>query len=168
MLRMHARRLHCLAASAITPTSSTKTSPQFFRLTPRSSSSIRDSLAFYQNRFPFCALYSTIPTRQPSAPQPTSSCSHETTSASNAHTHGPSKYASLSTQASSLSLPFWSSRPTWHRASLNTFRCLIGCTAGDFSTMWFLQSCFPALGMGLTMGMASMFLSPSSFNPFWF
>ncbi len=51
---------------------------------------------------------------------------------------------------------FWSSRPTWHRASLNTLRCLVGCTTGDFSAMWLLQSHCPDLGMPAIMGISSM------------
>ncbi|KAF6798788.1 hypothetical protein CSOJ01_12629 [Colletotrichum sojae] len=39
-----------------------------------------------------------------------------------------------------LSWDFWASRPTWKRAAVNTFRCLVGCTLGDFSAMWYLQS----------------------------
>ncbi|KAK2818467.1 hypothetical protein FQN49_007871 [Arthroderma sp. PD_2] len=57
-------------------------------------------------------------------------------------------------QESLLSLGFWSSTPTWKRAGVNTFRCLIGCSMGDFSAMWFLQSCYPGIGTGLIMGIA--------------
>ncbi|GBF59650.1 hypothetical protein TMEN_1174 [Trichophyton mentagrophytes] len=53
-----------------------------------------------------------------------------------------------------LSLGFWSSKPTWKRAGVNTFRCLIGCSLGDFSAMWFLQSCYPGIGTGIIMGIA--------------
>ncbi|EEQ30531.1 hypothetical protein McanMca71_000762 [Microsporum canis] len=53
-----------------------------------------------------------------------------------------------------LSMGFWSSKPTWKRAGVNTFRCLIGCSLGDFSAMWFLQSCYPSIGTGLIMGIA--------------
>lgn len=38
-------------------------------------------------------------------------------------------------------LQFWNSRATWRRAAVNTLRCLAGCTLGDFSAMWILQSC---------------------------
>ncbi|KAI9318065.1 hypothetical protein BX666DRAFT_1934485 [Dichotomocladium elegans] len=41
------------------------------------------------------------------------------------------------------SLKFWSDPTTWQRTRLNTFRCLIGCTTGDFSTMWYLQATQP-------------------------
>ena len=57
---------------------------------------------------------------------------------------------------SSFSLPFWTSSPTWRRASVNTFRCLIGCTTGDFTSLWILQSFYPDLGMGVIMGASSM------------
>lgn len=57
------------------------------------------------------------------------------------------------------SVGFWSSRPTWHRASLNTLRCLVGCTTGDFSAMWLLQSYYPELGMPTIMGISSEFVT---------
>jgi hypothetical protein len=56
---------------------------------------------------------------------------------------------------------FWSSRPTWRRAGVNTLRCLVGCTAGDFSAMWYLQAHHPELGMGKIMAL-------SSESAFWF
>ena len=43
----------------------------------------------------------------------------------------------------------------WKRAGVNTFRCLVGCTLGDFSAMWFLQANYPDMGMGLVMGISS-------------
>ncbi|PGH33749.1 hypothetical protein GX50_03406 [[Emmonsia] crescens] len=57
--------------------------------------------------------------------------------------------------ASPFTLNFWTSRPIWRRALLNTLRCLVGCTIGDFSAMWFLQAYYPDLGVGYIMG-ASM------------
>lgn len=54
-----------------------------------------------------------------------------------------------------MKLPFWTCRATWKRAGINTLRCLIGCTAGDFSMLWILQTCYPALGMSAIMA-ASM------------
>lgn len=50
---------------------------------------------------------------------------------------------------------FWSSRPTWRRAGVNTLRCLVGCTAGDFSAMWYLQAFHPDLGVGAIMALSS-------------
>ncbi|KAH7234831.1 uncharacterized protein BKA55DRAFT_623616 [Fusarium redolens] len=52
---------------------------------------------------------------------------------------------------SMTSKAFWNSRPTWKRASVNTTRCLIGCTIGDFAAMWFLQAYYPGLSMGIVM-----------------
>ncbi|CAG1977987.1 unnamed protein product [Fusarium graminearum] len=49
------------------------------------------------------------------------------------------------------STEFWSSRAAWKRASVNTTRCLIGCTVGDFSAMWMLQAYYPELSMGIVM-----------------
>ncbi|KIW30203.1 uncharacterized protein PV07_05962 [Cladophialophora immunda] len=49
---------------------------------------------------------------------------------------------------------FWVSIPTWKRSSVNTLRCLIGCTTGDFSAMWYLQSAYPELGTVTTMGLS--------------
>jgi hypothetical protein len=53
------------------------------------------------------------------------------------------------------SIAFWSSRAVWKRASVNTTRCLIGCTAGDFSAMWILQAYYPELSMGIIMPISS-------------
>jgi hypothetical protein len=39
---------------------------------------------------------------------------------------------------------------------VNTLRCLVGCTLGDFSMMWFLQSQHPGLGLYTIMGFSSM------------
>jgi hypothetical protein len=52
-------------------------------------------------------------------------------------------------------LSFWSSPVVWKRAGINTFRCLIGCSLGDFSAMWFLQANYPDLGMGTVMATSS-------------
>ncbi|KAK6334725.1 hypothetical protein TWF718_010173 [Orbilia javanica] len=49
---------------------------------------------------------------------------------------------------------FWTSRPIWNRATVNTFRCLVGCTAGDFSAMWYLQAFHPELGIGTIMAVS--------------
>ncbi|KAL3441525.1 hypothetical protein BJX65DRAFT_288384 [Aspergillus insuetus] len=51
--------------------------------------------------------------------------------------------------------PFWSCRHTWRRAGINTLRCLVGCTVGDFSALWMVQTYTPDLGMGTIMA-ASM------------
>ncbi|KAK6529806.1 hypothetical protein TWF281_008965 [Arthrobotrys megalospora] len=49
---------------------------------------------------------------------------------------------------------FWSSRPIWNRAMVNTFRCLVGCTTGDFSAMWYLQAFHPEIGIGSIMAVS--------------
>ncbi|KAI8876521.1 hypothetical protein K501DRAFT_338026 [Backusella circina FSU 941] len=43
------------------------------------------------------------------------------------------------------SLKFWSDPVTWQRTRVNTLRCLVGCTTGDFGTMWYLQLNHPTL-----------------------
>lgn len=40
--------------------------------------------------------------------------------------------------ASILSIS-WSCRHSWHRASINTLWCLLGCSIGDFGTIAFFQ-----------------------------
>ncbi|KAJ5771314.1 uncharacterized protein N7511_003365 [Penicillium nucicola] len=55
---------------------------------------------------------------------------------------------------STLRLPFWSCQSTWRRAGINTLRCLVGCTAGDFSALWILQTYYPELGMSSIMAMS--------------
>jgi hypothetical protein len=50
---------------------------------------------------------------------------------------------------------FWTCKSTWRRARINTLRCLIGCTIGDFSALWILQTFYPGLGMGVIMGASS-------------
>lgn len=59
--------------------------------------------------------------------------------------------------SSLLSSSFWSCRSTWGRAGLNTLRCLAGCTVGDFSALWMLQTYYPELGMNSIMLASSMF-----------
>ncbi|OTB17196.1 hypothetical protein K445DRAFT_57919, partial [Daldinia sp. EC12] len=49
---------------------------------------------------------------------------------------------------------FWTSRSTWKRAALNTTRCLVGCNVGDFSSMWYLQTFHPDIGMGIIMALS--------------
>jgi hypothetical protein len=50
---------------------------------------------------------------------------------------------------------FWTCRGTWKRAGINTLRCLVGCTVGDFSALWTLQTYAPELGMGTIMAISS-------------
>jgi len=49
---------------------------------------------------------------------------------------------------------FWMSAPTWKRSGINTLRCLAGCTTGDFSTMWYLQSAYPDLDTVFSMSLS--------------
>ncbi|OBT96301.2 hypothetical protein VE01_05809 [Pseudogymnoascus verrucosus] len=53
-----------------------------------------------------------------------------------------------------FSSQFWASRAVWNRAGLNTLRCLVGCTLGDFSSMWYLQAFHPELGTGAIMAIS--------------
>ncbi|KAK6497786.1 hypothetical protein TWF481_012188 [Arthrobotrys musiformis] len=55
---------------------------------------------------------------------------------------------------SAFEVGFWASRATWNRAMVNTFRCLVGCTAGDFSAMWYLQAFHPEIGIGSIMAIS--------------
>eukprot|EP01112_Ceratiomyxa_fruticulosa_P018775 TRINITY_DN6057_c0_g1_i1.p1 TRINITY_DN6057_c0_g1~~TRINITY_DN6057_c0_g1_i1.p1 ORF type:complete len:223 (+),score=36.02 TRINITY_DN6057_c0_g1_i1:143-811(+) len=48
---------------------------------------------------------------------------------------------------------FWNHKKTWLTTSKNTLRCLAGCTLGDFSTMWYLQS-FTQISTPLCMGLS--------------
>ncbi|KAI4834333.1 hypothetical protein E4T44_08890 [Aureobasidium sp. EXF-8845] len=50
---------------------------------------------------------------------------------------------------------FWNCRGTWKRAGINTLRCLVGCTVGDFSALWTLQTYAPELGMGTIMALST-------------
>lgn len=54
---------------------------------------------------------------------------------------------------------------------LNTTRCLIGCTIGDFSSMWYLQAVYPDLSMSAIMPISSTSILPTSqsrfTNPGW-
>ncbi|EAW15185.1 DUF4396 domain-containing protein [Aspergillus clavatus NRRL 1] len=57
-------------------------------------------------------------------------------------------------EKSVLTASFWSSREGWKRATVNTLRCLVGCTLGDFSALWVLQSLYGDWGMGAIMGVS--------------
>lgn len=59
-----------------------------------------------------------------------------------------------------LSRKFWSCQGTWRRASVNTLRCLIGCTSGDFAALWMLQLWYPDLAIPVSMAISSMSLPP--------
>lgn len=49
---------------------------------------------------------------------------------------------------------FWSSSDCWGRASLNTTRCLVGCSLGDLSCMYLLQHYAPELGVPLAVAVS--------------
>ncbi|KAH6633105.1 hypothetical protein C7974DRAFT_392146 [Boeremia exigua] len=72
-------------------------------------------------------------------------------SQSKVKTECPSKAAAT---LSLSSAQFWRSSPTWKRAGINTLRCLVGCTAGDFSAMWYLQSFHGDLGLSTIMALS--------------
>lgn len=65
--------------------------------------------------------------------------------------NGSAMKAPLQANGSLLGLSFWKCKSTWKRARLNTLRCLVGCTIGDFSALWTLQSFYPDLGMNTIM-----------------
>uniref|UniRef100_A0A060T9L4 ARAD1C45694p n=1 Tax=Blastobotrys adeninivorans TaxID=409370 RepID=A0A060T9L4_BLAAD len=69
---------------------------------------------------------------------------------------GSSQSTTPKQNKSMLSASFWSSTNGWKRASVNTFRCLIGCTSGDFSAMWMLQSFYPGLPVSSTMAISML------------
>ncbi|KAJ0426685.1 hypothetical protein BJY00DRAFT_100 [Aspergillus carlsbadensis] len=77
------------------------------------------------------------------------------TSSSRAFQTGRTNQAPQGRNDSPWNRPFWSCRHTWRRAGINTLRCLVGCTVGDFSALWMLQTYAPDLGMGTIMA-ASM------------
>jgi hypothetical protein len=52
-------------------------------------------------------------------------------------------------------LAFWKCRHTWRRAMVNTTRCLIGCSLGDLSTMYYLMTYHPAMNAVTSMGLSS-------------
>lgn len=72
-----------------------------------------------------------------------------------AHTCGNSHKPNETPVKTESTFEFWGSRHLWKRAGINTFRCLIGCSLGDFSSMWFLQANYADMGMGLIMGISS-------------
>ncbi|KAJ5084110.1 hypothetical protein NUU61_008689 [Penicillium alfredii] len=57
-------------------------------------------------------------------------------------------------QLSILHRSFWACRSTWKRARINTLRCLLGCSIGDFSALWMLQTFCPDMGVGSMMAVS--------------
>ncbi|KAI8099811.1 uncharacterized protein BX664DRAFT_322180 [Halteromyces radiatus] len=50
-----------------------------------------------------------------------------------------------------FSKTFWMDSISWKRTRVNTLRCLIGCTTGDFATMWYLQYYYPTISPMISM-----------------
>ncbi|KAL1520395.1 hypothetical protein AB1Y20_021981 [Prymnesium parvum] len=46
---------------------------------------------------------------------------------------------------------FWASASVWRRAATNTLRCLVGCSAGDLSMLYVLQTHAPTLPLPITV-----------------
>lgn len=52
-----------------------------------------------------------------------------------------------SEELSALDAKFWNDRAIWRTAAANTFRCLVGCSIGDFGMLFYLNAFHPGLGM---------------------
>ena len=117
-------------------------------------------------------LSSTFPSSS-STPSSTSSCCSKKTTAAAAAVHpilstddstekGEKKSCHKQTSAAhnrptapaANTIQFWSDPSSWKIASTNTFRCLIGCTLGDLSMLFYLQSAHPTMSPPLAMGLA--------------
>ena len=48
----------------------------------------------------------------------------------------------------------WYCKHTWKRARVNTIRCLVGCTIGDLSMLFYLQQFHPDMNMVSVMGLS--------------
>ncbi|KAI8353568.1 hypothetical protein B0O80DRAFT_452524 [Mortierella sp. GBAus27b] len=84
-------------------------------------------------------------------------CCHSKSSSSHPVSTSVSSAGHATKNTSNLaitSLQFWSDPKTWGTASVNTFRCLVGCTLGDMSMLFYLQSAHPTLSPGIAMGLA--------------
>ncbi|THV84789.1 hypothetical protein D6C77_09453 [Aureobasidium pullulans] len=67
----------------------------------------------------------------------------------------PRRQVQVSTRSLSVrSLPFWKCRHTWRRAMVNTSRCLVGCSIGDLSTMWYIMAYHPTVDAATSMGLS--------------
>ncbi|KAF9973663.1 hypothetical protein BGZ73_003101 [Actinomortierella ambigua] len=73
-------------------------------------------------------------------------------SSSSCHTKG--HHATTTVKPPTASLAFWSDLSSWQVASVNTFRCLVGCTLGDFGMLFYLQSHHPSMAPTVAMGLA--------------
>ena len=65
-----------------------------------------------------------------------------------------SKQAPPPTEVGGDSAEFWKSRPVWRRAAANTLRCLVGCSLGDLSALYLLQTHAAALPVAATVATA--------------
>lgn len=99
-------------------------------------------------------------------------CGHESLAKGDTNVSTSCKKATSSAgpSGSMLGLAFWSCQSTWKRAGVNTFRCLIGCTSGDFSALWMLQSYYPEMAVNTSMLISSKSVHllsnfNSNFNP---
>ncbi|KAF9162467.1 hypothetical protein DFQ26_003520 [Actinomortierella ambigua] len=86
-------------------------------------------------------------TKNTSVNTTSTSTSTSTSSTSSCHTTKAAK-------PPTTSLAFWSDLSSWHVASVNTFRCLVGCTAGDFGMLFYLQSHHPSMAPTVAMAFA--------------
>ncbi|GES58036.1 hypothetical protein ATEIFO6365_0004018700 [Aspergillus terreus] len=114
----------------------------------RASQALRASqLGLPRRLAPPSRFFASFPPTQPCQSNPDTNCrkSHE----------GAATSATLPPSRSVWDSGFWTCSSTWKRAGINTLRCLVGCTIGDFSALWMLQTYYPELSMGLIMG-ASM------------
>ncbi|CAO3583520.1 unnamed protein product [Absidia cylindrospora] len=65
-----------------------------------------------------------------------------------------SKSEKNSQELSVFSKTFWRNPTTWQRTRVNTLRCLVGCTTGDFAAMWYLQYHYPTMSPVYSMAAA--------------
>ena len=65
-----------------------------------------------------------------------------------------SKQAPQLTEVRGDSAEFWKSRTVWRRAAANTLRCLVGCSLGDLSALYLLQTHAAALPVAATVATA--------------
>ncbi|KAJ3178011.1 hypothetical protein HDU87_003788 [Geranomyces variabilis] len=83
-----------------------------------------------------------VPSRQATSSPPSTCC------------HSKSSITAPPSPRAPITRDFFRDRNVWHRASSNTLRCLVGCTAGDFSAMFYIQSHYPALPPSVTMAIS--------------
>lgn len=89
----------------------------------------------------------------PAAPHSSASPTASSTSAERASSASPLSAAAAPRPY--LTRQFWRCRHTWRRAMVNTFRCLVGCSIGDLSVMYYLMAFHPDVDMMTSMGLSS-------------